>query len=213
MMRQTLRSTAVLLACAGSAALAFAAEPPPGAACPAGYQLIAEVQHRVVIKRVCRQVPDVKKVTHWVYDCQLEDFCKAGCPLHGAHPQADCPDCAHKACCPCGPPGTRHLLLKRLVTEECPTTKCVVECTVEHVPCVVYRKVPCATSPVAPPAPVPAGPVVGPPPASPDRGFSKTPPPGLPEAERGSQTILLPLSASGRGSGGGVLEQVQSGKE
>src|SRR5262249_9525194 len=40
-------------------------------------------------------------------------------------------------------------------------------------------------------------------------GRLETPPPGpLPEAERGrSKTVLLPLSATGRGPGGGVLRR------
>src|SRR5262249_58618912 len=39
-----------------------------------------------------------------------------------------------------------------------------------------------------------------------ERGRKATPPPGpLPETERGGQTFLLPLSASGRGLGGGVF--------
>src|SRR5262249_12680167 len=42
-------------------------------------------------------------------------------------------------------------------------------------------------------------------------GAPETPPPGpLPEAERGSKTVLLPLSASGRGSGGRVLGRPQT---
>src|SRR5262249_30732800 len=39
-----------------------------------------------------------------------------------------------------------------------------------------------------------------------------TPPPGLlPEAERGRRTVFLPLSASGRGLGGGVLKRRLNG--
>src|SRR5205807_2708739 len=45
-------------------------------------------------------------------------------------------------------------------------------------------------------------------------GSAGTPPPNpLPEAERGSQASLLPLSASGRGPGGGVLNSPASGRE
>jgi hypothetical protein len=36
--------------------------------------------------------------------------------------------------------------MKKIVTEECPTFKCVVECFVEQVPVKIYRKVPCCTS-------------------------------------------------------------------
>src|SRR5262249_42133211 len=42
---------------------------------------------------------------------------------------------------------------------------------------------------------------------------ANTPPPGpLPEAERGRETFLLPLSASGRGPGGGVQSRKRRGK-
>jgi hypothetical protein len=119
------------------------------------------VQYQEVVKKVCRQVPDVKKVTRWVYSCKTADFCKPGCFLHGPGHQDGCGDCdGHRPCCPCGPVGCKHLLLKRLVTEECPTTRCVVECTVERVPCVVYRMVPCGMPPASGPAPVPADGVV-----------------------------------------------------
>jgi hypothetical protein len=161
-MRKTLLPGAVLLALAGTSALGLASGPLPGAPCEPGYQIVTEVQYREVVKRVCKNVPDVKRVTHWVYECKTVDFCKAGCSLHGARHQGTCDDCdGHGSRCPCGPVGAKHYLLKRLVTEECPTTRCVVECTVERVPCVVCRKVPCAASPAACPAPVPARATLG----------------------------------------------------
>src|SRR5262249_4828819 len=42
--------------------------------------------------------------------------------------------------------------------------------------------------------------------------LSKTPPPGpLPEAERGRRPVWLPLSAPGRGPGGGVFDRANHG--
>jgi hypothetical protein len=48
--------------------------------------------------------------------------------------------------------------LKKFVTEECPTWRCVVVMVVETVPVKVYRKVPCGSGPgcAVPPNSVPA---------------------------------------------------------
>jgi len=102
-----------------------------------------------VCKKVCVPAPDTKKVTHNCYRCKCEDVClpKCGCPFHCHH---ECGDCCHDApCAKCGHPHTRHILLKKIVTEECPRTKCVVQTVVEQVPCKPCHKAPCITTATA----------------------------------------------------------------
>lgn len=109
-----------------------------------------EIVYKEVIKKVCRQVPDVKKVTKWVYDCKTEDFCIKQCSGLLGKGGSGCSSGCSTGCdsgCPngtCSGPYQRTLLIKRLVTTEVPTTKCIVEEVVERVPCVV-KKAPCAT--------------------------------------------------------------------
>lgn len=107
-------------------------------ACEPGYTVVKEVVYKEVVRKVCREVCDVKKVTKWVYDCKTENFCLKQC-----RPGHKCSE----DCASCKGPYQKNLLIKRMVVEEHPTTKCVVEEVVERVPCVVYRKVPCAAVP------------------------------------------------------------------
>lgn len=134
-----------VLALAG--ATAAAAGPHDGPACEPGYTIVEEVCYKEVVKKFCKVVPDVKKTQKWVYSCKSEDFClpKCSCPLHG---HKKCDTCAQ--CLECDGPMTKCLLVKKLVTTECPTSKCVVETVVEKVPYVVYRKVPCGPGAAAP---------------------------------------------------------------
>lgn len=69
--------------------------------------------------KVCREVPDVKKTTRYVYCCKCEDFCA---------PRI-LPPCLWHLCgnCACGHVRTKYLLVKKAVVDECPTTKCVVD--------------------------------------------------------------------------------------
>jgi hypothetical protein len=103
--------------------------------CEPGYTIVEEIAYKEVCRYVCRPVPDVKKTTHVVYGCKKEGFCVPGCSLHlPGH-------------CPSGCPGkvkahTRNLLVKKVVSEETPTTKWVTEMVTEMVPCKVLRKVP-----------------------------------------------------------------------
>ena len=114
---------------------------PAKPACEPGFTMVAEVCYKDVVKKVCRLVPDVKKVSKWVYDCKSEDFCLKRCPLHKDKCCNDCAECAK-----CDRPRTKTVLLKKLVVEECPTTKCIVEEVCEKVAYTVYRKVPCGTT-------------------------------------------------------------------
>jgi hypothetical protein len=143
-------------------------------ACEPGYTLVEEIGYKDVIKKVCREVPDVQKKTKWVYDCVQEDFCltKCRCPLHGLKHHHECEQC--QSCSRCDRPMTKNLLVKRKVVEETITTKCVVETVVERVPYVIYHKVPCATPGAAPPLPepLPRPKASSPPPATPGSGAS-----------------------------------------
>lgn len=108
-------------------------------ACEPGYTLVEETIWCDVVKKVCRTVPDVKKTSKWVYVVEHEDFCTQRCKLRGG-----CTDCSGEPACPtCSRPRTRGNLVKKLVQESHPTTKCGVEEVVERVPFKVYRKVPC----------------------------------------------------------------------
>ncbi|MCC6417297.1 MAG: hypothetical protein IT429_03510 [Gemmataceae bacterium] len=86
----------------------------------------------------CVRVPDVKKVKHTIYACKTEEFCSAACCLHGLF----------RWCCDCGKVRTKTILLKRVVTEDCPTTKCVPH------PCGVPG---CGGTVAYPAVPLPAG--------------------------------------------------------
>jgi hypothetical protein len=132
---------AALLALAGTAA-AQAGDPCP-TACEPGYTIVEEICYKEVIRKVCKAVPETKKKT--VYSCKEEDFCVPKCRglCHG-HGGDDCG---------CATPRTRRVLVKKEVTEECPSVKWVVEKVVEVVPYKVYRKVPCTTAPPCQTAP------------------------------------------------------------
>ncbi len=86
------------------------------------------------VRKVCRLVPDVKKVTKTVYDYECEDFCVPGpSKICGIKCVPDC-DAHHgvrkeiiwQPCC--GKVYTRKKLVKKTITEEKPGFKCVVVC-------------------------------------------------------------------------------------
>ena len=114
--------------------------------CEQGYRIVEEIVYKDVIKKRCVPAPGVQKKVRWVYDCKTEDFClpKCSCPLHGLNRHHGCDKCA--SCIECAHPMKRNLLVKRMVVEECPADKCVIEEYVETVPCKVYRKVPCGNA-------------------------------------------------------------------
>ncbi len=68
--------------------------------------------------KVCVPVPDVKKKTRVVYGVVERDFCLPRATFCGK-----C--CAEDGAC--GKVRTRHVLVKKVVTEECPSFKCVVQ--------------------------------------------------------------------------------------
>lgn len=72
----------------------------------------------------CVSVPDTKKIPKVQYTARCETFCGSvcACGLLAKLFGSDCGDC--------GTVRTRHVLLKKTVTEECPGGKCVVpHCT------------------------------------------------------------------------------------
>jgi len=74
--------------------------------------------------KTCVPVPDVHKKTKTVFCCREIDFCLpkcSSCSLFSRHHCTEpCPNCENCA-------RTKRVLLTKVVTEECPSTKCVVE--------------------------------------------------------------------------------------
>jgi hypothetical protein len=144
---------AALLGLVGAAACA--GHPDQPLPCEPGYTIVEETCYKEVIHKVCRQVPDVKKTVKTVYSCKEDDVCLPRCHGAGGHKHEHGEACG-EGCEECGGTAkvrTRRLLVKRFVTEECPSTKWVVESVVERVPYKVYHKVPCAAAGAACPAP------------------------------------------------------------
>ncbi|MCI0380568.1 MAG: hypothetical protein L0215_23520 [Gemmataceae bacterium] len=75
--------------------------------------------------KVCVPVPDKIKKTTVVYGCVVKDFCLPKCALGGLF--GGC--CSHNGCPTgeCEHVRSKRVLLKKVVTEECPSFKCVVE--------------------------------------------------------------------------------------
>ena len=114
--------------------------PPP----EPGYRIVEEVRYKAVPcnKHVC-PVQTTKKISRPVYDVKCVDFALKKCPPCGYEHKC-CTSCdgGNPDCVKCGKIRTKKILLKKFVTEECPTTKCEVQCDYEQVPYTVYRKVP-----------------------------------------------------------------------
>lgn len=143
-MTRTCTTLALVVLGFGGLAAAHAADPPDKPVCEPGYTLVEEIQYREVVRKVCRLVPETKKVPRTVYEVKVVDYCQQKCP----NPLACLKHKGEPACCgDCGKPRTRKVLVKKEVVDECPGYKCVVEEVVERVPCVVYRKVRCGEAP------------------------------------------------------------------
>ena len=98
--------------------------------CEPCFKVVEEIEYRDIERFVCKTVHETKK--KWVYDWINDPFC-----IHDKR-HGDCPQCYGPYC--------RKQLVKFLIEEPCPVTKCVTERIVERVPVVVYRKVPCTTN-------------------------------------------------------------------
>jgi len=72
--------------------------------------------------KVCKPVAATKKVTKTIYESKVEWYCLAKCPclLHAATH-----DCTSYTTC--DKPRCRRVLVKKIITEEQPITKCQVE--------------------------------------------------------------------------------------
>jgi len=79
--------------------------------------------------KACKPVPDKKKATKVVYECTIEWYCqpKCPCPLHMLPTAHGGCDASGSRCTSCEVPRCRRVLVKKFVTTESPTTKCVVE--------------------------------------------------------------------------------------
>ncbi|MFO0865512.1 MAG: hypothetical protein U0744_12830 [Gemmataceae bacterium] len=112
--------------------------------CEPGYKMIECTEYKEVIRDVCRVVPDVKKVSKWVYSAKQDPFCiyksgKSGWPC----------GCGRDGCPGCKGPYDRIQLVKKEIITEIPITKCIVEKVVEVVPVKTCKKIRC-TDPCPP---------------------------------------------------------------
>lgn len=116
-----------------------ASGPRPGLPpCEPGYQWVEVTTYKEVAHYACKIVPDIKK--KWVYKTIDDPFC-IPCGLdHGCCCSSSC--CPNMPCGTCQGPFPRKLLVKWEIEKPCPKNKCVVEKTVEKIPCTEYRKVP-----------------------------------------------------------------------
>ncbi len=133
--------------------------PPP---CEPGFQIVEEIRYRAepCNKHVCA-VPTTKKFTKAVYDVKCEDYAYKKCAF--GYEFRCCSSCngdGNPDCVNCGKPRVRKILLKKYVTEECPTTKCEVQYDYVQVPYKVYRKVPIGAAPPARERPEPLPPPI-----------------------------------------------------
>ena len=113
------------------------------------------------LHKVCIAVPDKKKISKTVYSCTEKDVCLPKC-VHGGSERINrghgCNDhcasnCPEQGCAACGRPRTVRVLMKKVVTEECPTTKCEVSyeaaapaCRPSRGHCDTSCPAPCTTS-------------------------------------------------------------------
>lgn len=71
--------------------------------------------------KVCVPVPDIKKTPRVVYGMVEKDFCLRKCCFgaNSCHRECKCPQCERVR--------TKRVLVKKVIVEECPSFKCVVE--------------------------------------------------------------------------------------
>ncbi|GEM_PF-5191333 len=75
--------------------------------------------HNACPAKVCVSEPTTKKTSKTVFSSKCVEFCLPKCS--GVFSRG-CDNCAEN----CGPVRTVNVLLKKVVTEECPSTHCVV---------------------------------------------------------------------------------------
>lgn len=75
---------------------------------------------------LCCPEPAKRKITRVLYDCKCEDYCLPRCNCKCWLWWKQCLPCG-ELCVECGQPRVRHVLLKKIVTDECPTVNCVLK--------------------------------------------------------------------------------------
>ncbi len=80
--------------------------------------------------KVCAPTSGTKKTEKVIYDEKCVDYCIPRCSLWSIF-SGQCGCEGGTGCQNCGQPHTKHLLVKRIVYEECPAVKCEVQA----VPC------------------------------------------------------------------------------
>ncbi len=85
--------------------------------------------------KVCTSVLGTKKTEKVIYDEKCVDYCIPRCSLWSIF-SGQCGCAGGTECQTCGQPHTKHLLVKKIVHEECPNVKCEVQ----PAPCEATRK-------------------------------------------------------------------------
>jgi hypothetical protein len=121
----------IAVLCVGLAGLAQSADAPAFVS-PASAPLVGVVGQPCCsascAAKVCTPVPAIKKTDKVIYDEKCVDYCLPRCSLFSIFSgQCGC----GKECSACGQPRTKHLLVKKIVHEECAEMKCEVQA----VPC------------------------------------------------------------------------------
>lgn len=139
----------------------------PASNVPAAQVVVEQASHRscdtacpqacTTCNKVCVSEPTIKKHTKVVYASKCIDYCLPKCALGG-----NCNSCEAN----CGHVRTKNVLMKRVVTEECPSSHCVVRegaacaptCRAGHGKCCV-ETAPAPAAPVMPKATTTAQPL------------------------------------------------------
>jgi len=77
--------------------------------------------HDACPANTCISQPTTKKTSKTVFSSKCIEFCLPKCSCCSLF-SGGCDDCGEN----CGHVRTKHVLLKKVVTEECPSTECVV---------------------------------------------------------------------------------------
>jgi hypothetical protein len=105
-----MRKYVVSLLCAAMGGMAWAGDAPcPPPACPPPCPA-----------PVCVAVPATRTIDKVIYDDRCVAYCLPRCSLFSFLWHGTC------GCAECGQPRTRHVLIKKIVHEECPDVKCEV---------------------------------------------------------------------------------------
>jgi hypothetical protein len=124
------------------------------------------------LRKVCCPTPSVVEVKKVVYCSKCIEYCLPKCSLscatnHGTHGCSSCGGCdsgccdkdhyCPPTCCACGHPRTKHVLLKKVETYECPANKCEVTWVAEQPKCCTHAcpTQACCTAPCTSPCGVP----------------------------------------------------------